>query len=114
MMLITVEEARDQIKIDFDADDELITRYIHAASAVVLNYLKDAAYTFTDTSGEVLTDSSGNALTPYVVKQAVAACVDEFFTHRGSDGGKGAGWQMGYPPLVVMALLYPLRDPAFA
>jgi Phage gp6-like head-tail connector protein len=114
MMLVTVDFAKPHIQVDYDVSDELIEFQIHAASEAVLNYLKDARYDFTDTSGEVLTDSAGNDLTPFVVKQAVVMLVDEFFTHRGSDGGKAARWEMGYLPPNVMAVLYPLRDPAFA
>lgn len=112
-MLITLDEAKAQLSVDYEAADDQVTFYIHAASAVVLNYLKDARYGFTDTSGEVLTDSSGAALTPPEVKLAVLVLIDEFFKHRGSDGGKEAGWNFAPPP-VVIALLHQIRDPAYA
>ncbi len=114
MMLVTVDETKPHLNVDYDASDELIEWYIKAASEAVLNYLKDTRYDFTDTSGEILQDSSGADLTPFVVKQAVVLLVDEFFAHRGSDGGKEARWEMGYLPPNVMAVLYPLRDPAYA
>ena len=50
MMLVTLDEAKPHLRVDYDVDDELIESYIHAASEAVLNYLKDARYDFTDTS----------------------------------------------------------------
>ena len=114
MMLVTLDEAKLHLRVDFDSDDDKITFNIHSASAAVLNYLKDAAYDFVDTSGNILTDSSGTELTPYVVKQATLLLLGALYAHSGEDGGAKAQFQMGYLPPAVMALLYPLRDPAFA
>ena len=116
MMLVTLDQAKEHLRVDFDADDDLLTAYIHAASAAVLNYLKDAAYDFTDTSGEILTDSSGTELTPYVVKQATLLMVGEFYRNREpkATDSVDAQYGYGYLPRAVVALLYTLRDPAFA
>lgn len=116
MMLVTVDFAKLHIQVDYDVADELIEFQIHAASEAVLNYLKDARYAFTDTSGEVLTDSSGNDLTPFVVKQAVVYWVAEFFRNREPTATDVVDPQYGYgyPPRGVVALLYSLRDPAYA
>ena len=116
MMLVTLDEAKAQISVDYDVSDDLITLQIHAASEAVLNYLKDARYAFTDTSGEVLTDSSGAELTPAVVKQAVLYWVGEFFRNRepAATDVVDPQYGYGYPPRTVVALLYSLREPAYA
>jgi phosphate uptake regulator len=114
MLLITLDQAKANLQIDFDVSDDEITEMIHEASELVVAYLKDAAYEFTDTSGEILQDSSGADLTPWRVKRAVKLLVNELYSHRGEDGGKEGRWEMGYLPPHVMACLYMMRDPAFA
>jgi uncharacterized phage protein (predicted DNA packaging) len=101
MMLVTLDQAKEHLRVDFDADDELIVSYIHAASAAVC---------------EILTDSSGTELTPYVVKQATLLMVGEFYRNREpkATDSVDAQYGYGYLPRAVVALLYTLRDPAFA
>ena len=117
MMLVTLDEAKAQIQVDYEVSDTLIELHVHAASAAVLNYLKDAQYNFLDTSGELLTDSSGIPVAvPAEVKLATLVLVDDFFNHRGpaATDPVDAQYGYGYLPRAVVALLYPLRDPAYA
>ena len=127
MMLVSVQEARDNLLIDFastsvDRDLEL---KISAASSAVLAYLRGrrAAYDVAvDEYGEPLLDSQGDKI--YLldsqgehiirtqVKQAVLILVGVFFRDR--DGAESKQWAPGYLPPPVTALLYPLRSPALA
>jgi hypothetical protein len=119
MMLVTLEEAKAQISVDYDVSDALIELHVKAASRAVCNYLKDAQYTFLDTSGELPTDTSGDPITsgvPPEVKMATLVLIDDFFNHRGPAPTDPVDPQYGYGylPRAVVALLYPLRDPAYA
>ena len=114
--LVTLEQAKEQCEVIGTDHDTRLTRFIRAASSAVLNYLGDGADTFLDSSGWVdpEPDSSGISIVPAEVQQATLLLVEEFFAHRGSDGGLGARWERGYLPPPVVALLYPLRDPSLA
>lgn len=117
MMLVTLDQAKFQINVDYDVSDELIELHIQAASEAVCNYLKDAQYQFLDTSGELLTDSSGTPVdVPAVVKVATLTMIADFFKNRESASPDQVDPQFGYgyPSLTVMRLLTPLRDPAYA
>ena len=110
-LLVTVDQAKAHLEMDHDLSDELIEMQIHIASEAVLGYLKDAALTFTDTSGELILDSSGNPDIPWRVKGATLMLLGALFGNRGEDGGLAAGFTMGFLPPAVTSLLYPLRIP---
>jgi len=110
-MLVTLDQAKAQVRTAHDAEDETITLLVHAASGAVINYLKDAAEEFIDSSGEVVTDSSDIPQTPYVVQQATLLLVGLMFADR---EGTSDLWKPGYLPPAIVALLYPLRDPGLA
>jgi hypothetical protein len=116
-LLVTLDQAKAHLHIvEDDSQDDDITLRIHAASAVVLDYLGDAAYTFTDTSGEPLEDSSGPLPVPYQVQMATLLMVGEFYRNRepATTDPVDAKYGYGYLPRSVIALLYPLRTPTIA
>lgn len=110
MMFLTLDEAKAHLRVDFDVDDDLITDQIEEASALVANYLKDATFSYIDTSGDLIAGTSGT----FAIRAATKLMLAALYAHRGEDGGEKAHYQMGYLPPAVMAVLYPLRDPAFA
>ncbi|UJF37673.1 phage gp6-like head-tail connector protein [Pseudomonas aeruginosa] len=127
MMLVTLQEASDHLRRDTDYDDADLTLKIHAASAAVMNYLKRDSLAYEperDSSGEVvrdsngwpvpMLDSSGNPAVRFEVKAAVLLMLGELYKNReGEQGGEiPTQWGFGYLPRPVVALLYPLRDPA--
>ena len=127
MMLVTVQEASDHLRRDTDYDEGDLTLKIHAASSAVMNYLKRnvLAYEPMRTSiGEVvrdssgwpvpMEDSSGEPLVRSEVKAAVLLMLGELYKNReGEQAGEiPTQWGYGYLPRPVVALLYPLRDPA--
>lgn len=127
MNLVTVEEARDNLLIDFvspEIDRDLRLK-IAAASSAVINYLRrrSAVYQLeTDENGVVESDSNGDPVYALdsqgdriiraEVKQATLVLVGILFRDR--DGAESKEWREGYLPFPVTALLYPLRSPALA
>lgn len=103
-MIVTLQEARDHLRSDTDADDADLTIKIMAASAAVLTYLK------------VADESSIPAAATDVAKQATLLLVGEFYARREGEqmGAPGPEFGYGYLPRPVVALLYPHRDPSIA
>lgn len=127
MDLVTLEEAKDNLLIDFDdvQTDRDLRLKISAASASVIDYLRarkavymalkdDEGVVLTDTNGDVIyeTDTNGDRLIKPQVKQATLLLVGQMFRDR--DGANGSDWAPGYLPEPVKSLLYPHRDPALA
>ena len=124
MMYVTIDQAKTHLRVDTDADDLDIRLKIQAASSAVKNYLKSASPfepirdanddPFYDSNDEleVALDDNSASIVKYEVQAAVLIMVGEWYKNReaGQDGGMG----MGYLPEPVIALLYPIRDPALA
>ena len=104
MMLITLQEAKDHLRIDIDDEDVHLELLVNAASDAVLNYLK--------IDGSEYYDSSDMLDAPYAVQAATLLMTG--YLYRLRDNNEGGEYQQGYLPMPVTALLYPLRDPAIA
>ncbi|MFL1404190.1 head-tail connector protein [Marinobacter sp. M1N3S26] len=119
-MLITLEDAKAQIRMDHDDDDALIDLLARAASEAVLGYLKSAADSFLDSSGQVPVDSNEVPVVPFRVKAATMILTAEMYKNPEGlvedpiGGAAQITYGYGYLPRSVVALLYPLRDPACA
>lgn len=122
-MLVTLEQAKRHlyIPVSSTAHDEDIADKIEEASAAVISYLKTNAAGFLDSSGLLVTDTSGNVATdspavhiPFQVRAATLQLLSALFENRGDDGGAASKFEPGYLPPAVTALLYPLRDPTLA
>lgn len=104
--------------MDHDEDDAHITLLVNAASAAVIDYLKSGADAFLDSSGEVqIGSSNGEPIgVPFNVQAATLIMTAEMYKNREAeqDGEIDPQWGYGYLPRPVVALLYPLRDPALA
>lgn len=117
-MLVTLDEAKDHLRVDHDADDADLTLKIHAASGAVLGYLKGANILEPERndSGEVERDEAGEIVYSedlrFEVKAAVLLMLGYLFKDRDNDEGRE--YEQGFLPRPVTALLYPLRDPALA
>jgi hypothetical protein len=125
MMLVSLQQAKENLLIDFNTYDTDITLKISSASGMVLNYLKsrrnlyvllvdDDGLPLLDSRGEVIyeLDSQGTRIVRDEVKHAVLILVGMFFRDR--DGVEAKDWAPGFLPAPVTAILYPLRDPAIA
>lgn len=104
MQLVTLQEARDQLRIDDSADDADLSLKIAAASEAVLDYLGDEPSWLIGAPLAV----------PARVKQATLVTVGWLYRER--DGSKeyevdprfGYGYAL---PKAALSLLYSLRRP---
>lgn len=127
MNLITMEEAKAHLLVDHDDDDSDIERKLQEASAAVLTYLDGApiGQPKRDEQGDIVRTEDGDIeylrdgdelVIRYEIKAAVKLLLGELYKHRETEqGGEIANqYGYGYLPRPVVALLYPLRKPAFA
>lgn len=113
MMLVSLLQAKNHLRVDNDDEDSDIELKIHAASEAVVGYLKDAANEFLDTNGEPEMDSSETPVgVPFKVKAATLLMLG--YLYRDRDGDPDKAYETGYLPKPVTALLYSLRKPAMA
>lgn len=113
MMLVTLQQASDQVKRDTTDDDADLTLKVKAASRAVVRYLKTAADAFLDSAGDPHLDSNGDAIgVPEDVQLAVLFLVGWFYRNRDEDATKA--FEEGRLPAPVTALLYPMRKPTLA
>lgn len=113
-MLVTLQQARDHIRSDTNADDADLTMKIEAASDAVIGYLD--GYIPVDTNGDPAVDSHGDivgvpARAMTRIKQATLLTIGYFYKER--DGSQEFAvpkeFGYGYPlPQGATALLFPL------
>ncbi len=106
-MLVTLQEAKDHLRIDMPDEDQDLTLKVHAASGAVLRYLKSSAAAYFDEQGEVI-----EGALPFEVKAATLLMTGYLYRQRDEDTDRE--FEQGYLPRPVTALLFPLRDPALA
>ena len=116
MMYVTLQEAKDHVGTDHDEDDCKILSKIEHASSVVKNYLKaispyepqrDADDTpLYDSNGFSIKDTDLSAIR-YEVRAATLIMIQRLYD-------QDFELNPNYPPAEVVALLYPIRDPALA
>ena len=100
---VTLEEAKDQIRITTEIEDSAIQAMLDASEAIILDYLKaDDPPTFTDRQTEIL-------------KAVVKLQCAELYRFRGdSPGWEGQPVSDGQLSPVITNLLRRMRDPALA
>lgn len=105
---VTLQQAKDHLRVDTDAEDGDIGGKLLAAQSAVLNYLKIATLdALAVGSPAVIPDNVDG-----VVAAATLLMVGYFYRDRDADDNHE--WEQGYLPRPVTALLYPLRDPTVA
>jgi hypothetical protein len=109
MMLVSLEEAKAQVREVRDAEDADITLKIKAASLIVVNYLQDGADSFLDSNGNTFDDSNGVAQeVPEDVMLATLVLVGIMFRNR--DGDEEKLFTTANLPPQVTALIYHRRQ----
>lgn len=122
---VTPADAREQLRIDSDADDRWLAIWIPAVSASVAAWLKQEWRLYVlqrDSSGEVLTDSSGTPLPvldsddlPIVQPAVIAATLLELasqYRYREGEGDNVVPSDAGHGYVLsraATAQLAPLR-----
>lgn len=104
-LLVTVEQFKARARIDHDIEDVDLGLLIEGASGAILDYLKLDPHHYDDSFGD-----------PVDVEPQVqnAVLLLAGILSKDRDGTSMKDWEPGYLPAPVMALLYPLRDPALA
>lgn len=100
-MLITLQQAKDHLRVDFDDLDSDIIFKTEQASALCLKFLKLPENSFLDSSGQPEN-------VPFYLSAAVCVWLDILFTNRGVNANAGAPF--GYIPLEVSNILWPYRQ----
>jgi len=106
LSLVTLEEARLQLRVDGALDDTKIAQVILAASAIVLNHIK-VVVPVEDSPDTRLTQMFDSETVPEEVKAAVLLIVGDLYENR---EGQNAN------PIspTIEALLCARRDPTLA
>ena len=116
MSLITVDQAKLQIRAGDEVDEDELQEMVDAASAMVLNYLKSASpyVQDVDSNGAPLVDSSDEPVYTDTVRPEVmmATKILVGYLWRKRDENTDGEFDRGYLPMPVTAILFPLRDPA--
>lgn len=111
VMLVSLQQAKDHLRVDSSDEDNDLTLKIHAASAAVLNYIRNGADVFTDSAGDPIVDSNGAPMgIPYEIQAATLLMLGYLYKDR--DGDPDKAYEHGYLPMPVMSLLYPYRVPS--
>ena len=100
-MFITLQDALEHLREDSGAADALIGAYITAATASIMTYIGDNAYT-DETKTDVRED----------VKTACRLLVGDLYRNRegATEMPVDTRHGYGYLPAYVVALLFPYRD----
>lgn len=131
VMLVTLEQAKDHLRVDTDDGDADLALKINAASNAILNYLgrTGVAYQYLlDTAGDLLydtagdpvylLDSAGNKTVLQEVQAAVMIMLGVIYIDRDGqnfvDGGNTQSLGELTLPRTVKWLLDPLRRPRVA
>jgi hypothetical protein len=112
VMLVTLDQAKEHVRLDHDASDDDLQLKIKAASRAVLRYLQVEASVYTDESGDPTLDSNGDSVVPEDVQGATLLLTGMLFKDR--DGKDAAIWERGYLPAPVTAMLARLYSPSLA
>jgi hypothetical protein len=112
--LVTLAQARAQLRSTSTADDTDLSLKISAASRAVVQYLDGGGSAFLNSSGQPDTNSAGHPLdVPEDVQLATLMLIAEYYKNRegAQDGAIDMQFGYAYLPRPVIALLYPLRTP---
>ena len=98
--IVSIEEAKNWLRVNGSAMDADIELALAGATASVYAYLKrPGPYSESDPA-------------PANVVQAIVLLAGMFI--RDPDIADHAAWTAGYPPAPIVSILYPLRDPALS
>lgn len=118
MRLVSVEKASAHCRREAGDDDDDFELKVEGASEMVMDYISDEAkVSWTDSAGDPLEDSNGDAVdVPRRIQSATLTLVEHLYRNRdgATDDKVPEQYGYGYLPQGVMALLYSLRKPTVA
>lgn len=99
--LVSLDEAKLQLRITWDDEDQYVDLLLSAAEAAVLDYIKK--------------DKGWTALTvPKGVKLAILVLMSTYYDPFRDGDNFGNEIALGYPPPAVTSLLHRYRSPAYS
>ena len=109
---VTLQQVKDHLRVDTDAEDSDISGKLLAAQAAVLNYLKVDSLDALAVGSPAAIPGNVDA----VVTASTLLLVGYLYRLRDDNDNSNfrASFEFGNLPVPVTALLYPLRDPACA
>jgi hypothetical protein len=108
---LTLDAAKQHLRVTVDDDDGLITRQVEQASVIVLDYIKKTVGT-PDPDDPSIVDWDETTVPPPVAA-AVAMMLGVLYEVRQA-GATDNEVAMGYLPKEVTSMLHRFRDPALA
>ncbi len=113
IMLVSLQQFKDHMNIYINDEDNKCRLLVQGASQMIVRYLKEAANTFLESTGEPFLDSNGEAPNvPGDVKTATLLLAGMLYSNP--DGDENKGFSLGNLPACVTAQLYSLRYPSIA
>ncbi len=110
--LLTLDAAKQHLRVDFPDDDEDIQRKIDAASEIVLDYIKRRGPR-PDEANPTPPDWTSDDV-PSPIAAAVAIVLSKLYDDRAAGKEDVENVALGYLTPSVTAILHRLRDPAIA
>lgn len=110
--LVTIEQARAQLRNEGTPDDDDLRLKISAASEMVLAYIGRAADAFIDGDGVLKKDKDGKPLTPATVQLATLVTVNYLYRERDGSQKNAIDPQFGYGcalPKSAVSMLFKMR-----
>lgn len=112
--LVTLTQARAQLRSTATADDADLRLKVTAASRAVLRYI-GTPQDFLNSGGQPDTDTAGAPLdVPEDVQLATLMAIGDYYANRAGEGVSAPDVQFGYGyglPKASIGLLYPFRSP---
>ena len=104
-MLVTLEQAKDHLRVDTnDLDDDILLK-ISQVSYLCMDFIKADHDAYVDSTGYPVD-------VPQYLSAACLVWLGILFRYRDSDTNKGADF--GYIPYEVSNILWPYRKPTYA
>lgn len=104
-MLVTLEEAKEHLRVDTDDSDIYISSLIDDVSYLCIDFVKHEHGSYEDSAGQPLN------VPPYL-RRACLVWLGILFRYRDSDTHKGA--DLGFIPSEVSNILWPYRRLTYA
>jgi len=118
MALVTLEEARRQVRVLIGEHDEDLQHFMRTAEEIVIDLVKQRRVDGEAWAAEVASwdiNASPPVAPPFRVVQAVLMLTGYYFRYRGDDlANEQPKQEYGEVMRAVTNLLYRLRDPALA
>jgi hypothetical protein len=110
--LLTLDVAKQHLRVDHTDDDADIQRKIEQASDIVLDYIKKTVGTVDPEDPSIVDWTSDTA--PGPVRAAVELMLSKLYDDRNAGREDNPNVAMGYLTPAITAILHRFRDPAVA